>query len=83
MNTGMAYGIDCKRLGRLFASALIYDAKTKVEDFPKLVSHPKYKKLHESDRNAVCMVVRSFAGNMLLAAGHSPDVVKRIMDGNK
>lgn len=83
MSTGMAYGIDCKRLGNLFASALMYDAKTKVEELPALVSHPKYKKLHKSDRTAVCMVVKSFASNALLAAGHSLDVVRRIADGNK
>ncbi len=79
--TKTSYGIDCKRMGSLYASALVSNASAKVEALPELQKHPKYIKLHDAEKQAVQGIICRMAGSMLLAAGYKSELVNQIMDG--
>lgn len=78
----MVYGVDCKRLGSLYASALMTNAQEKPGNLPALAAHPLYKALKEHERAAVRRNIHTVAKEMLILSGLSPKKVEAVMSTN-
>ena len=79
-NNGMVYGVDCKRLGSLYASALIANAQEKLEELPALVAHSVYNGLKEPEQEAVRRNIHTVARDILLLSGLAPEKVDDVMN---
>lgn len=81
-NNCMVYGVDCKRLGSLYASALIANAKNTLEALPALAAHPRYNDLKELEREAVRRNILTEARELLIVSGLNPETVDAVMNRN-
>lgn len=78
----MVYGVDCKRLGNLYASALMTNAQEKPGNLPALAAHPRYKVLKEHEQDAVRRNIHTVAKELLILSGLNPETVNAVMSRN-
>ena len=82
-NTTKVYGVDCKRLGSCYASALLQNVKAKPETMPELTASVKYNRLKEPEKELVRRNIHIAARELLILSGIAPAKVDSVMNNHQ
>lgn len=79
-DNSVVHGVDCKKLGNRYASALLFNSGTQLADMPELKKHCVYRSLKPEEQYVVRSNIRFITQDLLIQTGLAPETVARVLD---